>query len=218
MTARSRRGRMPACAAAVLLAGLCLPMGRAAEQGSDAAKGGAAAPVRVQVELFQVALADDARLWYLRREAPLDTRGPDVAVAELQRGAPGAAVFFDGSPAIVHSTSWRFEAGGTVVLTYLAFGEKLAARNFAHADVQSILWRQLPGLGATDPDRPRPTVLHHEDVLSHGLRHLALLAKRAGNDRFAKRLNRRSRAFFAAIEPEIAGQIGSVLPTPREAR
>jgi hypothetical protein len=176
------------------------------------AAAGAAKParqpnVRVVVELFQVALLDGEKVQFLRRQAPLDVRGPDVAVAALQTGAGGAG-FLDGPPAIVHSTSWRFESDGRVVLTYLAFGERSSRRAATLDEVTTLPWAELPGLGPTDPDRPRPAVLHHEDVLAHGLRHLALLARRKGNAAFADRLTERARAFFATIEPEIAGQIG----------
>jgi hypothetical protein len=188
--------------------------GPARADGKSRAADGQKAPpdVRVRVELFQVALVDDGKLSYLRQEIALDARGPDAAVAQLQHGPGSVAPFFEGAPAIVHSTSWRYESDGIVVLTYFAFGERLTNGAAKRAGVTTTKWRNLPGLGPTDPDKPRPPVLHHEDVLAHGLRHLALLARRAGNDRLADRLSKRSRTFFAAIEPEIAGQIGGVTP------
>jgi hypothetical protein len=210
--------RALALAVWVLLAGNGALAGGKGRTAAGVGKAAPPAAVHVQVELFEVALVDDDRLAFRRREIALDRRGPDAGVAELQRGPGGSEPFFDGAPAIVHSTSWRFESDGAVVLTYLAFGEKPAARTVQRSDVQTMPWRDLPGLGATDPDKPSPTVLHHEDVLAHGLRHLALLARRVGNDRFAERLGKRSRSFFSTIEPEIAGQIGGLLSTPREAR
>jgi hypothetical protein len=164
-----------------------------------------ARPVQVMVELFQVALLDGDKLRYLHRQGLLDTRGPDAVVAELLRGKTDVASFFAKAPVIVHSTSWRFEDDGTVVLTYLAFGE--AADSPPDRDVRTVAKADLPEIGTTDPDRPRPATLHHEDVLAHGLRHLALLARRTGGQAFARRLSMRERAFFTAIEPEIAGEI-----------
>jgi hypothetical protein len=186
--------------------------------GSGKARG-AAGPdrtpaVRVVVELFQVVLLDQERLMFLRQEAPLDTRGPDVAVAELQRGGGPGSLLAEAA-AIVHSTSWRFERDGTVVLTYLAFGERPSPSAPGRTGVQTMPWRKLPGLGPTDPDRPSPAVLRHEDVLAHGLRHLALLARRRDNDAFAARLTKAGKALFAAVEPEIAGKIGSPAPDAR---
>ena len=201
-------------AAATLLVAVLGSSARAGEPGSERDRK-SVSDVRVRVELFQVALVADGKLSFLRQSAALDARGPDVAVAELQHSADGGAPFFDGKPTIVHSTSWRFESEGIVVLTYLAFGERLGPRAPGRKDVRTMSWQELPGLGPTDPDKPRPAVLLHEDVLAHGLRHLALLARRVGNDRFAERLSKSSRAFFAAIEPAIAGKIPAI---PRQAR
>jgi hypothetical protein len=162
----------------------------------------------VVIELFQVALVEGESLRYVRRVAALDGRSPDGIVAELLRGGTQVSTFFAGAPAIVHSTSWRYEEPGTVVLTYLAYGEELNPSALARNDVHAILKNDLPGIATTDPDKPRPPKLGHEDVLAHGLRHLALLARRAGGDKFIQRLNQRSRRFFASIEPELAGEIG----------
>jgi hypothetical protein len=215
--------RMNVVVRAAILAAVVALASAGAVVGPTRQAGGATKParqaaVRVLVELFQVALLGEEKLMFLRREAPLDRRGPDVVVAELRRGASGAGPFLDGAPAIIHSTSWRFESDGTVVLTYLAFGERPSPHAAGLAEVETMPWRQLPGLASTDPDKPRPAVLHHQDVLSHGLRHLALLARRRNNDGFAARLSKASSTFFVAIEPEIAGQIGIGFQAPRDAR
>ena len=187
---------------AVALALLVLAMMVARSSADSGAK------VRVVVELFQVALVDSTSVRYLRMEAVLDRSGPDTAVAGLLHGKGGASTFFAGTPLMVHSTSWRYEDSGAVVLTYLAYGEELNPTSGAQRDAQTIQTNALPGIGATDPDRPRPTTVVHEDVLAHGLRHLALLARRTGGNRFVERLGERSRKFFSSIEPELAGEIG----------
>ena len=134
----------------------------------------------------------------------------------------GALPFLVGTPAIVHSTSWRYENDGTVVLTYVAFGERITPKAETWGDVRTVAKAQLPDLGVTDPDHPRPKSIEHADVLSHGLRHLALLARRrGGNQAFIERLSERSRKFFSSIEPELAGEIGGsnmLVPSDSEAR
>jgi len=187
---------------AVVLALLVLAMTAASSTAYSGPK------VKVVIELFQVALVDSTSVHYLRREAVLDSRGPDTAVAGLLRGKGGGPTFFVGAPLMVHSTSWRYEDSGAVVLTYLAYGEELNPTPGAQRDAQTIRTSALPGIGTTDPDKPRPPSLAHEDVLAHGLRHLALLARRAGGERFVERLGERSRKFFSSIEPELAGEIG----------
>jgi hypothetical protein len=163
--------------------------------------------IKVMVELFQVALADDATVLYRRDERALDVRGPDDAVAALMPSA---------HPAIVHSTSWRFEAGGTVLLTYLAFFDG-AYTTSTMPEASAIRARDLPRIGTTDPDHPRPPTLQREEVLAHGLRHLALLARRTGGEAFASRLGVRSRKFFSSIEPEVAGQVRPSYPSQGQA-
>jgi hypothetical protein len=176
---------------------------------------GSGPKVKVVIELFQVALVDSTSIRYLRREAVLDRRGPDTAVAGLLHGKSGTPTFFTRAPLMVHSTSWRYQDSGAVVLTYLAYGEELNATSGAQRNAQTIQPNALPGIGTTDPDKPRPSSLAHLDVLAHGLRHLALLARRPGGDKFALRLGERSRKFFSSIEPELAGEIGNAnLPAP----
>lgn len=163
---------------------------------------------KVVIELFQVTLVDSASIRYVRRVLALNSRGPDAIVAELLRCCPDSPRFFASAPVIIHSTSWRYEEGGAVVLTYLAYGENVNPSVLGRKDTQAINANALPGIGITDPDKPRPPSLAHEDVLAHGLRHLALLARRKGGDKFALRLGERSRRFFSSIEPELAGEIG----------
>jgi hypothetical protein len=170
--------------------------------------------IRVVVELFQVGLVDDETILYRRSERRLDHRGPDAAVAAMVANSPASAPFFAGPPAIIHSTSWHYESDGTVVLTYLAFGEGMASNARQAPDAKVVRKSDLPGIRPTDPDRPRPPTIKSEEVLSHGLRHLALLARRAGSEAFAARLGERSCKLFSSIEPEVAGELraGAGLP------
>jgi hypothetical protein len=98
------------------------------------------------------------------------------------------------------------------VLTYLAFGESLAPEAQQHPHTRGLQKDDLLPTATTNPDSPRPASIKYEEVLAHGLRHLALLARRRGNDAFVQRLGARSRRFFASIEPEVAGQIPDGIP------
>ena len=103
----------------------------------------------------------------------------------------------------------------TVVLTYLAFGEGLAPNSGAQPEAHTVRRQDLPRIATTDPDTPSPPTIKDYDVLAHGLRHLALLARRTGNDLFTNRLGPRSRKFFASIQPEVPGEIRDGLPLDR---
>lgn len=169
-------------------------------------------PASVCLELFAVALGEADTLCYLRRVVPLERRPPDPLVAQWLRELAALDQLPWSTPAIVHSTSWRYEAVGTVLLTYLAYGEAAAQRSSSRPavpphDLATLYWSALPALPETDPQRPAPPLIEQRDVLAHGLRHLALLARRPGATALRARLGPRSLAFFEAIEPALPGQL-----------
>ncbi|MFB9184986.1 hypothetical protein ACFFX1_43285 [Dactylosporangium sucinum] len=131
-----------------------------------------AVPVRVEVLVVGVR---DATVHYRRVCAalPRDTH-PDAAAAGL--AAPARGVQRDGphpgwAPlTLLHSTSWRFDAGA-VVLTYLAVLDGTAA-----ADSAPLVSRALAHSG--DPAAPSPAQVPVDAVAAHALRHLAWLRER----------------------------------------
>lgn len=114
----------------------------------------------MRVEVLIVG-ARDAAVHYRRACAPLsrDTH-PDAVAADLA-----------GSPlTILHSTSWRFEAGA-VVLTYAAVLDGVA-----DPDSVPLVSRTVTSSG--DPAAPSPAVVPVDAVAVHALRHLAWLRER----------------------------------------
>jgi hypothetical protein len=164
-----------------------------------AAPGAASEPrtTRVAVEVFTVAIADDAQpeLAFSRVEGPLE-RGlnPDERARELaSRVAPELR--------LIHSTSWRWEPDGRIVLTYLAWA---ADGGLGPGS------RRLPDLvppGPTDPLHPRPAEIAELDPLAHGLRHLAFLIRTDSEGTVAEALGPSACAILLALEPGIAGQL-----------
>jgi hypothetical protein len=157
----------------------------------------------VAVEVFTVGLAGDAvdAVWYRRDDGPL-TGGADPT--DLARDFAGRAA---DRIVLIHSTSWRWEPDGRIVLTYLAWAADGAVGDGA---------RPLPQLvppGPTDPLHPRPPEIRELDPLAHGLRHLAfLLATDAGGD-VAAALGPRATSAVQALEPTVAGELP---PSPTE--
>lgn len=168
-----------------------------------AVTGGAthSATTSVAVEVFTVGLGDAEtdQLRYQRTEGALsDGLNPDDRARAL---ATAAGI------ALLHSTSWRWEPDGTIVLTYLAW----AADGSLGAGA-----RPLPALappGPTDPLHPRPPEIRELDPLAHGLRHLAFLLRTDADGAVASALGPRAAAALHALEPTVAGE----LPTPRNA-
>jgi hypothetical protein len=103
----------------------------------------------------------DAASWQVAFPAGADP-GPVVTAALASRGL---------RPAVVHSTSWRHDAG-SLVLTYIAV---LAIEPPAGS---GLVARALPpGAPARGGATTPPESLHVDHVLHHALRHLAWLQR-----------------------------------------
>jgi len=158
-----------------------------------------AEPASVSVEVFAVSPSEESdTLRYVRRIAQLSNRttDPDAAARGLASGI--------GEPAVLHSTSWRWEKDGTIVLTYLAYCENA---KFHGVDPVELRWDHLARPAATDPQHPRPAEIREVDVVSHGLRHLSFLIRYARDGRLAAALSPRSLTFFKAICGQLAGRL-----------
>jgi hypothetical protein len=162
------------------------------------------AGVRVEIELFLVTLGPGDSVRYIRKTAPLGGgANPDDIVRALRRPNPADA-FAIPTPTLVHSTSWRWEPHGGLVLTYLAFGDEVRP---GAGEPHELRRDELVGSGPTRPLRPRPDVIREVHVLTHALRHIALLLSRPGEDALRARFAPRSLAFFRGLQPEPAGML-----------
>lgn len=74
------------------------------------------------------------------------------------------------APELCHSTSWRFERPGTVVLSYAVLPDPQPGE-------PALPLRSPSVLCSGDPGRPTPPVLHAHHVVAHAVRHLAYLAE-----------------------------------------
>jgi len=156
---------------------------------------------KVRLEVFLVSLMDDGEtVRYARLSDDLTARSvdPDGAARELAQP--------HGTAVLLHSTSWRWERDGTIVLTYLAYFERLDARGL---EPVSLPRNALAPPPPTDPQRPRPAVIHEQDVLAHGIRHLSFLVRYARDERIRAVLSPRSLSFFKAVCGQLAGRFES---------
>lgn len=160
--------------------------------------------VAVSVELFAVTV-DHAELRYWRGSQRLLRRSgsPEDTVRALLTQHAHGAVSAPQAASFLHSTSWRYETPGEIVLTYLAYvppssAALTGARHFPVAN--------LPTPAPTDPLHPRPPHIAELDVLAHGLRHLAFLIKREPNGSVALAVDPAGRQVLTQLAPEVAGQ------------
>ena len=118
---------------------------------------------RVRVEVITVGITPGGRVgWSLAEEWAAGGQDPDRVARGLAAG--------QGTPVLVHSTSWRWEPPDSVVLTYVAVID---------ASVADLTPLQDPVIVTSgDPLRPRPDDLHDHHVVAHAVWHLAVLAGR----------------------------------------
>jgi hypothetical protein len=168
-------------------------MSPVAERGTAVAGEATADPAtRVTVEVFTVALGAGEEISFVRREGGLsgganpDDRARELGVREI---------------VLLHSTSWRWEEDGRIVLTYVAWAKDGTLPGSA---------RPLPRLaspGATNPLRPRPPEIRELDPLAHGLRHLVFLLRTSRDGAVAAALGPRAVAALTRLEPDVAGEL-----------
>ena len=180
--------------AAVLFAAVLAALARPGVVPAAAVPAGA---TRVSVEVFRVGLDGRGGLAFTRSEAPLrDGLNPDDRSRSLAADDPGDL-------AALHSTSWRWEKDGRIVLTYLAWMKDGRVGREA---------RPLPPLrppGPTDPLHPRPAEMRELDPLAHGLRHLAFLLRTGHDGRLAEAIGEKAASALRALEPAVAGELAA---------
>ncbi|MFJ4434758.1 hypothetical protein [Streptomyces sp. NPDC088923] len=132
---------------------------------SAAATPRAVPPVVVEVLFLRHDPASGLAWRRVATDLPARTH-PDRVVGHLGRsgGQPSAA-------ALAHSTSWRCEEGGQVVLTYLAHPDPDPAAPAVTLTAPEVLAR-----GAAS-DRPAPEHVSVAQVAAHAVRHLVFLRR-----------------------------------------
>lgn len=102
--------------------------------------------------------------WSIHGQWVPSGRDPDLVARRIAAG--------QGTPVLVHSTSWRWEPPDGVVLTYAA----VIAADAPAVDLRSLDDPVIVSSG--DPLRPRPDDLHDHHVVAHAVWHLAVLTGR----------------------------------------
>jgi len=160
--------------------------------------------MKVNLEIFLVTLVGDTSVRYVvnRHDITHRPRNPDDLVQEFTFDTKTGSVLVSKKNCYVHSTSWRYEQDGSIVLTYLVYSDRMEFQDGAG----TIL--KLEDVAVTvseDPARPRPAVLREEQIVLHGIRHLSYLAK-TGNRNLLDGLTPESLRRFKAMDSLLAGK------------
>ncbi len=112
--------------------------------------------------------------------------------------------------AITHSTSWRFQKDGSIVLTYLVYSDfdDLSSKYDQDHKIHALKIEDMEIARSKSHRSPRPEKIEEKNVVSHAIRHLAFLIQVGDKDRYSKLLGRNV-SKLTQIFPQVSGRIRS---------
>jgi hypothetical protein len=157
------------------------------------------------LEVFYVRIMGQ-NVRYQQKETNLSRKGsdPDKLIWSLIRQehrAPDKEA--EEHEFIVHSTSWRYEKPGKVILTYVAYSDELKfekgkARGFSLKKLKTIVQKS---------QHPPSQLELEKKVVSHALRHIAFLIRSGDQDEFKRALDPQTIKIFERIWVSLAGRV-----------
>jgi hypothetical protein len=160
--------------------------------------------MNVCLEVFLVNLVGEntARYIALRQDITGDGRNPDDLVLDVAFTTAAGPVTLSRKHCYIHSTSWRYERDGTIVLTYFVYSDRMEFQG----NVGSVLRLEDVSITVSEgATRPRPAVLMEEQIVAHGIRHLGYLAK-TNNRNLLDVISPESLRRFKAMDSLLAGK------------
>jgi hypothetical protein len=156
------------------------------------------------LEVFYIRVTGK-RVRYQRRHTNLNRRGgnPDAAIRSLihekRRMQTGD---IEEQEFIVHSTSWRYEQPGKIILTYVAYSDDLEfKRNFHSIPLQRL--RTI----AKNSKKPASKAELERKVVSHAIRHIAFLIQSGDQEDFTRALKPETVKVFEKLWVSLAGKV-----------
>lgn len=170
--------------------------------------------MNVVVEAYIVHILQDRVRWYCNSlelgqhaagQAAAQT--PDQAVHALMQCCEGKHENCQ-HRYLSHSTSCRYEPPDTLVLSYIVCPHAHDLARHSQQAWQEIRLHELQLVHSHHPDDPRPYRVEQHHVLSHALRHLALLTQSETADAtVCQSLSEQAKRFLGRVVPALAGQI-----------
>lgn len=159
------------------------------------------------LEVFYLRIVGD-HIRYQRKEANLSRKGgdPDKMIWSLIKDShnkPGESEEMEEKDFIVHSTSWRYERPGKVILTYAAYSDEL---KFEKGKAHNLSLQKLRTL-TKKSQQPSSRAELEKKVVSHAMRHIAFLIKTDDTNEFKKALTPKAITAFKKIWVSLAGRV-----------
>ena len=104
---------------------------------------------------------------------------------------------------IVHSTSWRYERPGKIILTYAAYSDDLELEN---GKSKSIPLKSLRTI-KKNTRKPRSQAELEKKVVSHAMRHIAFLIQTDKQSQFERALTPDTVDVFEKLWVSLAGKV-----------
>lgn len=165
------------------------------------------------VEVFFVQIGVDRVRWnrvskeLLSNEQTVSVPTPDALVDEIVQSCNGNKHSCT-HRYLSHSTSWRFQSPATLVLSYIVYPYE--AEQYEQPSWYELRLPDLQLAHCHTASQPSPSEIEHLHVLSHGLRHLALLTQGITMDKtVSNSLPSHAKHFLSKVMPALAGQLPS---------
>jgi len=155
------------------------------------------------LEIFHLRIVKE-RVRYDRKEVNLSRKGsdPDKLIWSHIRQEPRDSAAEE-HEFIVHSTSWRFEQPGKVILTYIAYSDELT---FEKDKAKSISLKAVQTV-TKKTRKPRSRAEVEKKVVSHALRHIAFLIKTDDQIEFKSAMKPETMEKFEDLWVSLAGRV-----------
>jgi hypothetical protein len=157
------------------------------------------------VEIFFVTRVPEGFHW-MRREIDIsqDRQDPDKIVTDyLYYFFADSKVITQKDRYILHSTSWRYVEPQSLLLTYIVYADTLS---FAHLEPGLLSKNEINMAHSTNPKVPRPVArILPEQVLSHGIRHLAYLIVNDNKNVYRSVISKDTQQYFELLHLSLAG-------------
>lgn len=157
------------------------------------------------LEIFYVRILGKS-VRYQRKQANLNGKGgnPDAMIRSLiQEKRHTESGNVEEKEFVVHSTSWRYQQPGKVLLTYIAYSDEL---EFPKGKTQNIPLKKLRTI-TKKSRKPRSQTELEKKVVSHAMRHIAFLIQTGDQEDFKSALTPRTIKVFEKLWVSLAGEV-----------